>query len=481
MFKSMVNDKHEIFWLIFHVAFGIACGLSKFALIGWFYLILIVAFFLLLRDQNKDFITVRILSYALALEQINRSINATPFVPYELGRYSTTLFIILSLLLLRNTNNSSRAGVIFLLFGVTGFFAMDNYKYADIVTNYLGVLNLGLGMIYFSRLEMTYSDFKGIMKMFMFSIFSFAVLITFKQQQLDKVVYGLRANYETSGGSATNQVSTILGFGVVLLGLAYLTNQRIFKTKFVDEAMLFFILFRAFLTFSRGGVVTAIIALLLVIAIPKTRNIWANRQVVFRKIDPSSYIIGFIFLVFTFLVVNVVTGNFLLLRYQGYTEGSAKKADKYDLNSISSNRLVIAESDLVMFADNPVFGVGFGQSRWLRPNYGYNFEAMAHVEVTRMMSEQGLFGLLMAIIFLFYPFYRIPKDPSNYNKAIMTALFTVAILSTFHAAMRTMITPLLYGFACMRFLPDPKYRYNARSRTDAEVGAFEKKEVMALA
>lgn len=460
MLKWMIDEKKELLWLLLHILLGIACAFSKWPFILWFYTLMVSSFILLTSNKNKDLITIKLLVYLIGIEQINRSLQAWPFVPYEIGKYGALALIFIGMIYKNTAKGNSAAGVIMLILGFSGFMALPpNTPFKLISFNYFGPLNLALCMIYFNKQKMTYNDFRELLKILIFPIISFATLIILRQEQGEKVVYGLTANFETSGGTATNQVATTLGFAFAVLGLMFLTGQKLFKIKFLDEALMFTFLFRGLLTFSRGGIITAIVALILVLAMPKTRNIWANRQIVFRKINPKYYVFGAIFMVVTFFMVNALTGNFLLLRYQGYNQNTIV-TQKRDINNITSNRLTIAESDLAIFVNNPFFGVGIGQSRYWRSFYGYNMDALPHIEVTRMLSEHGFFGLMMALIFMFYPFYRISKEQSNYNRAVMVVFFSIAVLSTFHVAMRTIITPVLFGIACLHLVPDKPFQVN---------------------
>jgi len=480
MLKWMIDDKKEVLWVSLHVLLGIVSAFSKWPFIIWFYILLGSSLLLLVSNKNKDLITIKLMVYILGVEQINRSIKAFPFVPYEIGKYAT-LFLVLISFFYRNTQKGSSAAGTFMLFlSFSGFVALtDGLVFKNISFNYFGLLNLALCMIYFNQQKMTYSDFRGLLKILVFPIISFTALIILRQEQGVKVVYNLTANFETSGGAATNQVATSLGFAFAIMGLMFLTGQRLFKIKFLDAALTFIFLFRGLLTFSRGGIVTAIIALLLVMIMPKTKNVLANAQIVFRKIDPRYFIFGAVFTVLTFFMVNALTGNILLLRYQGYNEHSFR-TKKRNLDDISSSRLTIAESDIAIFVNNPFFGVGIGESRFKRKDYGFTIDALPHIEVTRMLSEHGVFGIGMALIFMFYPFYRISKEQSNYSRGVMVIFFTIAVLTTFHSAMRTIITPVLYGIACLNLVPDKFYRNNGRSKSDVEED-IHSKEQLALA
>ncbi len=468
MLKWMIDEKKEVLWVLLHVLLGITCAFSKWPFIIWFYVLMVSSFILLVSNKNKDLITIKLLVYLLGIEQINRSLAAWPLVPYEIGKYGALFLLLIGFIYRSTAKGNTGAGVFMLFLGFSGFIALPaDVPFKLISFNYFGPLNLALCMIYFNKQKMTYVEFRQLLKILIFPIISFATLIILRQQQTENVRYGLTANFETSGGTATNQVATTLGFAFAVMGLMFLTGQQLFKIKFLDKILTFVFLFRGLLTFSRGGIITAILALILVLIMPKTRNLWANRQIIFRKIDPRYFIFGAIFMVGTFFIVNAVTGNFLLLRYQGYNENTIVTG-KRNLNNITSNRIGIAESDIAIFTNNPFFGVGIGQSRYWRRAYGFNMDALPHIEVTRMLSEHGTFGLLMALIFMFYPFYRISTQQSNYNRAVMVVFFTIAVISTFHVAMRTIITPVLYGIGCLNLVPDKFFRNNGRNKSDDE-------------
>lgn len=465
MFRLMVMDKHEKLWLGVHVLMGLACAYSRNILIVWLYAVYISGFFQLLRFKNKDSVLVSILVYTLGFEQLNRSVHGWPLVPYELGKYLMLLVVVFGLLFPSRSSKRTIVGHIMLACSLPAFFLLpENFRMGDVTFNYFGLFNLCLAITFFTKQTLTYTQVLKMFKVLLFPIISFTVFIMLKQSQVENIQYGLSANYETSGGTATNQVATILGFGFTVLALAFLTKQKVFKTRYVDIALMFIFLFRALITFSRGGIIAALLAIIFVLMIPKTRSIWANRQIIFRKINPAYYIYSIGFILATFLIVNSITGNFLLLRYQGYNAHSIVTG-KRDLRSVTSSRSEIFVSDLVIFAKNPLFGVGIGQSRYFRQVYGFRVAALPHSEPSRMLSEHGLFGVVLVILFMGYPIYMINKEQSNYRRAYMTIFFTISVLSSFHVAMRTMITPLAFGLACINIIPDAPFRYNLRNNS----------------
>jgi O-antigen ligase len=103
-----------------------------------------------------------------------------------------------------------------------------------------------------------------------------------------------------------------------------------------------------------------------------------------------------------------------------------------------------------IFLKNPILGVGPGAGYEARKEI-VGFRIASHTEVTRLLAEHGLFGLVIAIIFLIFPLIKILRSPVGFDRIISTAFFSFAILTSFHAAMRTTVTPFLWGLACANF------------------------------
>ena len=458
----MVEGKHEKFWLIFHVLLGFGTAVSKFVLIAWVYILVGSTLIQLLKNKHRDFSLIHLVFYSLAIEQLNRSVKGWPLLPYELGKYLSLIVFIVAMLYPNTSKRKSSVGMVFFLLTIPSVLILpDNFVMNDVIFNYTGLLTMALAMIYFAKQEFTFSQFKGLMRTFIYSAIAFTIYLYRYQAKLEtKVTYDLAANFDTAGGTATNQVSTYLGLAFAIMVLMYLTRQKLFSTKFVDEALIIFFMFRGLITFSRGGMVSAILAIVVVLLMPKYNNLLQNAQVQFRKISLTTYIYSFLFIIVTFFVVNSITGNQLLLRYQGETQHSLRTGHK-DIQSVTSHRYEIFISDLLIFINNPLLGVGVGQSRWYRPMYDpehfseYGF--LPHVEVSRMLADHGIFGVGMVCIFLFYPFYKVMNEKDNYKRAIMILLFTIAVTSTFHTAMRTILAPIFFGLACVNLVPDPPF------------------------
>ena len=465
----MMDGKNEKFWLIFHVLLGFGTAMSKMILVVWVYILISSTIIQLLKNKHKDFSLIHLLFYSLAIEQLNRSVKAWPLIPYELGKYLSLVVFTIAMMYPNTSKKKSSVGIVFLILTLPSLLILpSDFVVNDVIFNYSGLLTMALAMIFFSKQEFTFSQFKGLMRTFIYSAIAFTIYLYRYQAKLEtKVTYSLSANFDTAGGSATNQVSTYLGLAFGIMVLMYLTRQKLFKLKFADEALIIFFMFRGLITFSRGGIVSAMLAIILVLILPKFNNLLQNKQIQFRKIPITTYIYSFFFIVVVFFTVNAMTGNQLLLRYQGETQHSLKTGKK-DIQSVTSHRYEIFISDLLIFINNPLFGVGIGQSRWWRPVYDPEHFTetgfLPHIEVSRMLADHGIFGVGLACIFLFYPFYKIAKERDNYKRSIMVLIFTIAVTSTFHTAMRTVLAPIFFGLACVNLVPDPLYDPNVRNK-----------------
>ena len=89
VFESLISNKRNLFWTIFHIVLGFVCTITPFALIGWFYFILIANInkgISLLR-QGKAIFFIALFSYLISFEVLDRMAKTSPFIPYELGKY----------------------------------------------------------------------------------------------------------------------------------------------------------------------------------------------------------------------------------------------------------------------------------------------------------------------------------------------------------------------------------------------------------
>jgi O-antigen ligase len=159
----------------------------------------------------------------------------------------------------------------------------------------------------------------------------------------------------------------------------------------------------------------------------------------------------FIILAVTFTYANKVTGGLLSKRYQGETPGTLAGRKEKTLNVFTSNRLQIFKDDLKLWKEHPILGVGVGASRYLRDE---SKDFLSHIEISRLLSEHGAMGLLYVLIL-----FKLGWDIFKYQKgmvygAILISFYIIALFTTFHSAMRTYVSPLLFGLSFLTIVDE---------------------------
>ena len=208
----------------------------------------------------------------------------------------------------------------------------------------------------------------------------------------------------------------------------------------MNYALVAFLLYRGFLTFSRGGMVVAAIVVL-ILFIPMAISSLNN----FIKFTVAILLLGTVSLLL-FNKVNTLTNNQLVLRYMGETPGTLSGTKQRNINTITSYRTELARTDLMMFKENWMWGVGIGRAKDERPFYGFH-PIVSHTEFTRLPGEQGIGGLGVVLALVLFPLWWVHKQKHTIWKAVASALFATAILTSFHSSMRTNTTLITYLLA----------------------------------
>lgn len=383
--------------------------------------------------------------YFFGLEIVGRMIKASPFIPYQVGNYF--MLVVFSYGIIKTPfSMQGLIGKIILLLCIPGFYMIpfENY-FSFFLNSFSGIVCLALGAIYFGSQTYTAEDLRNFIKITVLPIIVIVIYVSFRSPSLENVDFTLGANFETSGGFGSNQVSTVLGLGACLLILAYLRRETIFSSyKIISLVLIGAFLFRGLLTFSRGGILGGIFAATL-------SYLYLNWKL---KINISRTIIQLLFIslgcVIIFIVTDQITGGMLSKRYQGETTGTLSGNRARNLNIITSNRTKIGLAELQIFSEHPYLGVGPGAGYEEREKY-VGKRTASHTEFTRLLAEQGLPGLFIGLIFIFYPLFRIQSSKSIKETYYIIAFFSLAVITSFHSAMRTMITPLFWALSCSRF------------------------------
>lgn len=435
----MASERQNLLWTIAHIGLGFVCTLTPFALIVWFYFILVTNLFKannLLQRKKPAFFLI-FFSYLISFEVLDRMAKTSPFIPYELGKYFLVLMGILGIV---NSGIRSRKGLwMALLVTPAVFYDFSGQRvFFDIVNSYFAPFAIGLGVAFAYRLKVTSVQLNQILKFVWWGCLSSLVFTFIKTPDFEDITFSLKAQFETTAGHSSNQVSSILGLGMFLSFYSAFKRLNFAGNQMFDLVILGGFAFQGLLSFSRGGMVVGAIGILILLFIPehekyKNKVVWDYKSIFIG-------IIACIALYGVFEVANAVTGGNLLLRYQGQTEGTLLGSKEVTADLFVTGRLGIFEKDIQLWKDNIFTGVGCGVSKNLREE---GKSVAAHIELSRLLAEHGLLGLLYAMLFFGLPYYLFERNNNSNHKIVLLTLLVIAILTTFHAAMRTFITPLL--------------------------------------
>lgn len=364
-------------------------------------------------------------------------------VPDEIGKYYL-LFAIASILIyhIKGTSNKPlyNAGILFIVLLLPSLVVnLADFSFDQWAFNILPTLELGLLLMLATRERWDIERFAKTLQMGLAPIVFVVMYLILKTPAISNVNFMLGANFKAAGGGS-NQVATVLGLGILYTMLLLLLKRPV-VARWACYLLIAFLFFRSFLTFSRGGVFTAVASVYVAIGFAMI----VNRKTFIRY---SAIMIVFAALgVFVFNKVDELTGHKLTQRYSGETIATISGEQEKTWNKVTSGRTTLINADWNIFKQYFLFGVGPGGAKDLRTRYGAPPDSAAHTEVTRLMSEHGIGGLLAGVVLLLFPIFWLRKQRYRLWMGISAALFCMALLTSMHSAMRTNTTIVCYVLA----------------------------------
>jgi hypothetical protein len=378
------------------------------------------------------------------LEVWSRMVKGAPVLD-EIGKYYLLLAIIL--VFIHHVKEETHKPVFKIGFVLIAlllpslFVNIPGFDREQWVFNILPTLELSLLLMLVARERWHIERFAKTIQVGVLPIIFIVIYLLVKTPAISDVNFALGANFKAAGGG-TNQVATVLGLGIVYIMLSLLLKRPV-SARMLCYALIAFLFFRSFLTFSRGGVFSSVASILIAVAFAMI----VNRKTFYRYM-----LVLLVFVVaglVSFNAVDKITGNKLSQRYQGETAATLSGEQAKTWRKITSGRSTLIMADWIIFKEYPLFGVGPGGAKEFRNNLGAPQDSAAHTEFTRLMSEHGLGGLLAAIVMCLFPFYWVNKQKYHLWKGISAALFCMAILTAAHSAMRTNTTIVCYTLAAV--------------------------------
>lgn len=366
---------------------------------------------------------------------------------YEFAKYAVIGFLTIGMFY-RGFHRKSWAYILFLLLLIPGIlFSAINLNYDTNVGNAIGFnlsgpVCLGICALYCYDRKIPQDRLINILTAVLLPIISTTVYLFLYTPSIRDVVFNTASNFAASGGFGPNQVATILGLGMLLLfaRLLLIKNDLI---NVIDLALFIALTYRAIVTFSRGGVITAGICagVFLIVYFLKSKS--REKTFIFGKIG----LVG-ILVIFTWIYSSVATSGLIDKRYSNLNASGDEKED------ISSGRSDLLDAELRAFYENPITGVGVGKIKEYRLETTGRLAA-THNEVSRMLSEHGVFGLMALLVLLITPLIFWTKNRSN---LFLFSFILFWFLTINHSSMRIAAPAFIYGLSLLSII-------NAKKKT----------------
>ena len=312
--------------------------------------------------------------------------------------------------------------------------------------NLSGPLALAFSANYFARMRLDRPALTKILLAYLIPVCAIWTLVVSRIVSTDQIVFTSESNSNLSGGFGPNQVSSVLGFGaliVLMVGLFGLAaKQRLYRAICLVLAVVLGA--QSALTFSRSGLYLAVASTVLACALAVR-----DRR---RRITLAASGVAVYFIVSMFVVPML----------DRYTDGTLSRRFS---DAQTTGRADLMKADLLVWRDNLLLGVGPGRANTARTEYLPVHTLASHSEITRMLSEHGLLGLA-ALCWLCWSAARNVMNISRLEiRAIVAATVTFGMLYLFSNAMRIVLCSFLLGlcFADFRnFAPTTSARSTLR-------------------
>lgn len=432
------KDLSYISWIGIHIAIGLLVYLVPFLAKAYTLSIFIYGVYYVVKNKNRNNEVLDVSAYIVSAEVLLRMRDG--MILNEFGKYSVLVFMFMGMYY----SSFLIKGFwywffIFLLIPgvVLSVFTMDyntDIRKA-IAFNLSGPVCLGVASVYCFQRKITLQKLIDLIRFFSLPLISIAVYLFLYTPSVREVVTGTQSNFETSGGFGPNQVSTILGFGIFVFFALFLLNSKSIFFKILNLVLALIFAFRGIVTFSRGGVLTGTVMVVLLLVVVFFQLNSSNKAKVFLIA-----IVSFLGAVGVWGYSSIQTNGLINKRYANQDAKGREKESKF------TGREVLFESEIDMFLENPIMGVGVGRNKEIRKKET-GIVSASHNELTRMLAEHGTFGILGLLILFLTPLILYASHPQH---LMAFSFYAFWLLTINHAAMRLAAPAFIYSLSLLR-------------------------------
>lgn len=424
--------------LLLHVLLGFVVFLFKPLSIAYAVAIGVVGCFYIIKNKNKANEVLYCCAYVVCAEVFLRMTKGN--VGNEYGKYMVMVFVLIGLYFKSFSKNAIPIWfyLLLLLPGVvysTVTLNLETDIRKAITFNISGPVCLALSALYCYQRIVTPKQMENMFRIMCYPIVTTLTYLYFFTPSVQDAVTGTASNSATSGGFGPNQVSTLLGLAMFVFFVRSIFYSKNYYLLALNGFLLFYATYRGIITFSRGGVITGGIMILILLA---------KLFIVGNAKGKTKLIIVFGIAIFGLIGIwgysSLQTGGMIEKRYNNEDSLGRKKESEL------SGRELLMETEIQMFLDNPIFGIGVGKNKEYRKELT-GIELASHNEITRMLAEHGSLGVLALLILFATPLLLSFNNPQH---LYVFSFFIFWLLTINHAAMRLAAPAFIYALSLLK-------------------------------
>lgn len=432
--------KKKYLWLIaLHVLIGALVFVLK-VLSKVYFIVLLIFFINKIINSKKSNRSTQVLiacSYIVGCEVFLRMTGGN--IGYEAAKYMVIAFVFIGMLF-DGISIKSYPYFIFLILLFPSVFVtganvtFDTNIRTAVMFNLSGPICLAIVSLYCYDKKINFKDLQNILLASLLPVISTTVYLFLFTPNIRDVVTGTYSNFATSGGFGPNQVATALGLGMFIVTTRYFLISQTLGMKIINLLILGVMGYRGLVTFSRGGIYTAVIIIISFLFI-----YYQNSRIrVKQRIVKSLFLfLGLILL--TWVFSSIQTGGLIEKRYANQDAAGREKEE------LATGRAKLISFELEEFISNPFLGVGAGKIKELR----FSKEgraAASHNEVSRILGEHGIIGIFAFLIIFFVPLVYRMKNRKN---IFFYSFYLFWFLTINHSSMRIAAPAFIYGLSLL--------------------------------
>ncbi|WP_240640229.1 O-antigen ligase family protein [Mangrovimonas spongiae] len=440
------NADNYLTLILIHI--GMAFALHFFRPIGKLIFIGVFLYFflkiILVPNQEKVRMVLLGCAYFVGAEVLFRMTKSG--LSYEASKYLVILFTLMGIFY-RGVSGKGYPYFIYLILLVPAIvvasitLTFDASFRTNIAFVLSGPVCLGIAALFCYDRKVPQKTVLEVLNYMMLPIITTTCYLFLYTPSIKDVLTSTASNSATSGGFGPNQVATVLGLGMFTLVVRLFLRSPGTVLKVINLILFGAMTFRAFVTFSRGGVIAAVIviAAFLWVLFWKSNYHQKNQILV-------SFFLFVIAALFTWVISSQQTGGLLDKRYANEDALGREKED------VATGRLDLFMEEMEGFVEHPFFGLGASRTKNMRVEAGIG-HLPSHNEIGRLLSEHGIMGIITLLILIFAPLsYRSTNKKNIFFYAFLA--FWFATIN--HSGMRIAAPSFIYALALLNVTYEKK-------------------------